>query len=58
MFFEYPIYLFFFAPDDVPVIIPGLLPLSILKSFIDCVFERGLVFDIISGLKAGYGGLG
>lgn len=42
MFLEHPIYLFFFAPDNVPVVIPGLLPLSVDEAVVYAVLEGGL----------------
>ena len=43
---ENPIDLFFFAPDDIPIIIPGLFPLSTGKGIIDTVFKGSLEFNI------------
>jgi hypothetical protein len=49
MLLEDPIYLFLFAPGSVPIIVPSLSPLSILKCLRDAVLEGGLVLDIIAG---------
>ena len=42
MFLEDPVYLLLFAPDYIPVIIPGLFPLSVLKGIVYTIFECGL----------------
>lgn len=46
VFLEYPIDLFFLAPDHVPVIIPRLPPLSIGERIVDAVFESGFKLDV------------
>lgn len=39
MLLKRPIYLLLLAPDDVPIIVPGLLPLSAHKPIVDAVLE-------------------
>jgi hypothetical protein len=39
MLLEYPIHLLLLAPDYIPIFVPCLLPLSVLKSIIDAIFE-------------------
>jgi hypothetical protein len=58
MFFEYPVYLFFLAPDHVPVIVPGLSPLAVGECIEDCVLERGFEFNVIATSTNKYGGFG
>ena len=53
-----PVDLFFFAPDDVPIIAISFPPLSVVESLIDAVPERCFEFDILAGCGREYGGLG
>lgn len=53
-----PIDLFFFAPDDVPIIAISFPPLSVVESFKDAVPERCFEFDILAACDREYGGLG
>lgn len=46
MFFEDPVDLLFFAPDDIPIIIPTLFPFAILEGIIDAIFEGGFKPDV------------
>lgn len=36
---ENPVDLLLLAPDNIPVVVPGLLPLTILETIVDAVFE-------------------
>ena len=45
---EYPVDLFFLAPDDIPVIIVSLLPFSGLKGLLHTILEGSLEFNAIS----------
>lgn len=45
MLLKHPVYLLLLAPDDVPVIVPGLLPLSVHEAIVDAVFESCLELD-------------
>jgi hypothetical protein len=56
--FEDPINLFLFAPDDVPIIVPSLPPLSVLERIVDAILECGLIFDVGSSSIFTYGGFG
>lgn len=47
MLLEDPVDLLFFAPHEVPVIIPGLLPLSANQTVVDAIFEGG--FELYGG---------
>jgi hypothetical protein len=58
IFLKDPIYLLFLAPDDIPIIIPRLLPFPIYESIINCVFKGGLEFDIGAEWLIYYEGLG
>ncbi len=55
---EYPVHLFLLAPDDIPVVVPSLLPLSIDEPIVDAVFESGFEFDAGPALLIVYGGVG
>ena len=46
---EYPVNLLFLAPDHVPVVIPGLLPLAVVEPIVDAVFKSGFEFDVCPG---------
>lgn len=39
MLLKHPVYLLLLAPNDVPVIVPGLLPLAVHERIVDAVFE-------------------
>lgn len=41
MLLKHPVYLLLLAPNDVPVIVPGLLPLAVHERIVDAVFEGG-----------------
>ena len=58
MFLEDPVDLFLLAPDDIPVIIPGLFPLPVLKGVVYTIFECGLELYVVASYYKGYGGLG
>jgi len=58
MFLKNPVNLFLFAPDDVPIIIPSLLPLAIVKAIVYTVFERSFELDIRARSAIIYGGFG
>lgn len=46
MFFEDPVDLFLFAPDDSPVVVVGLFPLPFGEAFEDTVFEGSFELDV------------
>ena len=58
MFLENPVYLLFFAPDDIPIVVPGLSPLSTAAGIVDAVFEGSFEFDVGAVCELVYGGLG
>jgi len=58
MLFKDPVDLFLLAPDSIPVLVPGLLPLSVLEGIIDAVFEGGLKLDVGAASEGKYGGFG
>ena len=45
---EDPVDLLFLAPDDIPVIVPALPPLSVLEGIVNAVFERCLELHVCS----------
>ena len=55
---KYPVYLFLLAPNNIPVVLPCLLPLSIYESIVDTVFESGFEFYAGPELLIGYGWVG
>ena len=55
---ENPVDLLLLAPDNIPVVVPGLLPLTILETIVDAVFEWGLEFYIGPRYLKRYGGFG
>lgn len=55
---ENPVDLFLLAPDNIPVVVPGLLPLTVLEAIVDAVFERGFEFYIGPRYLKRYGGFG
>ena len=55
MLLEHPLHLLLLAPDDVPVILPRLPPLSPREPVVDAVLEGGLEFDGRAEWKGGYG---
>jgi len=48
MLFKYPINLLFFTPDNIPIIVPCLLPLSILKRIVDTIFKGCFEFYVVA----------
>jgi hypothetical protein len=58
MFLKNPVNLFLFAPDDVPIIIPSLLPLAVVKAIVYTVFESSFELDIGARSAIIYGGFG
>ena len=48
MLFEHPIHLLLLAPDDVPVIVPRLLPLPVHETVVYAVLESGLELNTAS----------
>jgi hypothetical protein len=58
MLLEDPVDLLLLAPDDVPVVVPGLLPLSIDKPIVDAVFKSGFEFYTAAESSINYGGVG
>lgn len=58
MFFEDPVYLFLFAPHEIPVVVPGLLPLSADEAVVDAVFEGGFKLEGGSSSFENYGATG
>lgn len=56
--FEHPIYLFLLAPDDVPVIVPCLLPLTVEETVVNAVLEGGLELYAAADYHRPYGGVG
>lgn len=42
MLLEHPVYLLLLAPDDVPIVVPGLLPLTTREAVVYAVLEGGL----------------
>lgn len=51
MLLKHPVYLLLLAPDYVPVILPGLLPLAVHESIVDAVFEG--CFELYAGAELG-----
>lgn len=55
---EDPVYLFLLAPDYIPIIVPGLLPLSIYEPIVDTVLECRFEFYARPELLIPYGAVG
>jgi hypothetical protein len=58
IFLEYPIDLLLFTPDDIPVIVPSLLPLTVDEAVVDCVFKGCFELDGGTVWSICYGGVG
>jgi len=50
-----PIYLLLFAPNDIPIVIPSLLPLPVCEPIINCIFECRFELDVAAESKMTYG---
>jgi hypothetical protein len=55
---EHPVYLLLFAPDNVPVVVPRLLPLAVDETVVHAVFKGGFEFDAAAKWGMDYGGVG
>ena len=55
---EHPVDLFLLAPDEVPVIIPGLSPLPVGQCVVDTVLKTGFELNVGASWGQEYGGLG
>ena len=58
MLLKHPVYLLLLAPDDVPVIVPRLLPLAVHEPVVDAVLEGGLELYAAAEWAERYGGTG
>lgn len=58
VFLKDPVHLLFLAPNDVPIIIPSLLPLSVTKPVINRIFKSSFVLYIGARSSKIYGGFG
>lgn len=55
MLLEHPVHLLLLAPDDVPVILPGLPPLAPHEAVVDAVLEGRLELDGRAEWEEAYG---
>jgi hypothetical protein len=58
MLLEDPIYLLLLAPHQIPIIIPGLLPLPTHQAIVDAVLEGSFKLDGGSSSFENYGAMG
>lgn len=55
---EHPVHLLLLAPDDVPVVLPRLLPLPVHEPLVHAVLERRLELYAAPECHTPYGGVG
>jgi hypothetical protein len=58
IFLEDPVDLFLLAPDDIPIVVPGLFPLPVHEGVVDCVLEGGFELYVRAASRMAYWGFG